>query len=137
MQLLQSLSLASVFFSAATMADFHIVLFESVDDGDQYWLLPSNRYECDALGAYGGVSSKKEPGQNYFRTDNGDNSVCGCSAPFDYYKRSDGHYDFYFAGGDGQVKGTCYWNKGSSFKCKGYGKVQEQLVCYSDICGPA
>jgi len=49
-----------------------------------------------------------------------------------FYKRGDGHYDFYVANGDGSIQGTCY-NNNAVLMC-GDTRVEDRLVCYSYIC---
>ncbi len=130
---LLNFSLLSALFTAAALADFHIVKYID-DDGDtSYQILPSNKYNCVQIGNFGYVSTGT-PGDGYFQTIS--RSTCGITAPLDYYKRSDGHYDFYINNGDGSLQGTCYYNVGSHTVCNGdtREKYYEQYVCYSYIC---
>jgi hypothetical protein len=116
-------------------ADFHI-LFYTDDAGLEGWthILPSNQYNCKAVGHNGEVTTD-QPGDSYFEATK---DICGV-AQLDFYQRADGHYDFYTP--SGAFQGSCYNDSGAkAIGCASFsGQVAfiEELVCYTSICGPA
>jgi len=53
----------------------------------------------------------------------------------DFYKRGDGHWDFYVNNGAGKIEGRCY-STNDEQDCLG-GRIVwvDELICYSYICG--
>ena len=68
---------------------------------------------------------------SFFSVESG---LCGLGQ-LNFYKQSDGSWDFYQNNGDGSLQGTCYSNTAIT-SCLLAFNVYDQLVCYSYICNP-
>jgi hypothetical protein len=131
-------SLALLIMAALTMpsalADFHILAGVQLDTSkNDVIACPSNYYNCKCF--YGGQRRASIGGalsNGHFSTVG---NLCGVGQ-LDFYKRSDGHWEFYKHNGDGSLQGTCYSNTGGIEECNGPPDAYfyEQLVCYSYIC---
>jgi hypothetical protein len=133
-------SLALLITTAFTMpfalANFHVVKGIAPGGGAGLEACPSNYYNCHCLRdgdrAVQIVVNGKGVGSlpsDAFST-NGD--LCGVGQ-LNFYKQSDGHWDFYVNDGDGTLQGTCYSNTATTL-CSGF-YFFDELVCYSYICG--
>jgi hypothetical protein len=124
-------SLATLAISVVQVAaNFHVLSLNQNSNLVKYLACPSNYYNCDCFTKNqrtGGITGN--PQGDFFSVNSG---FCGLPM-LNFYKRADGHWDIYAAGGDGQVLGTCYANTGEQF-C-GSDVADEKLVCYSYICG--
>jgi hypothetical protein len=135
---LQSLALmiAAVTIPSA-IANFHIIQGIAPGGGAGLEACPSNYYNCkcmrdgdraaQVLVNGGGVGSLPD---DFFSVKAG---LCGLGQ-LNFYKQSNGAWNFYVDGGDGSLQGTCYSNSGGS-SCSGGFIFYDKLVCYSYICG--
>lgn len=116
-------------------ADFHVGYWDG-DGGDQVYTeaCPSNYYNCDCFqngdrAGYGPQKDAVADGDNF----NIDAGLCGLGE-LNFYNAGSGEYEFYIAGGDGSVQGTCYTNIATPVNCE-YATYSDRLVCYSYVCG--
>lgn len=133
-KLTMKLTLASLATVAMTVsqvaANFHVLSLNQNGKLIKQLACPSNYYNCDCFtknDRAGQVSGN--PQGDFFSVKNG---LCGMPE-LNFYKRGDGHWDMYAAGGDGAVLGTCYSNAAETF-C-GSQVATDELVCYSYVCG--
>ena len=137
------LIIATIFCATSGVyANFHVGRVTLGIGGASFYhrVCSSNNYNCECFaGAGSGRDANLPSGQSqlqtYFQVKSG---LCG--APLlDFYKKSDGSWDFYHNNGDGKVKGTCYSNSARIETCFALGTPQwtytDKLVCYSSICG--
>ena len=131
MKLLSIASIATLALSIGQVAaNFHIISLAQNGVLQKHLACPSNYYNCkcftknDRAGQVVG-----NPQGDFFQVKNG---LCGLPE-LNFYKRADGHWDLYAAGGNGDVLGTCYSNSAETF-C-GSQVAADVLVCYSYICG--
>ncbi|KAF9516947.1 hypothetical protein BS47DRAFT_1340251 [Hydnum rufescens UP504] len=140
MKLVHSLTLLVVASLAmpSALANFHLI--QGIDPhtnvGNVLVACPSNQYNCDCFtGADHGAEILDHSGipgspGDFFWTDRG---LCGMPR-LDFYKREDGHWDFFTHNGDGTVEGRCYTNAGHQpIICEGNSYI-ETLLCSSYIC---
>jgi hypothetical protein len=113
-------------------ANFHISSVSLNGNLQKYTACPSNYYNCNCFtkNDRAGTVSGDVGGSDFFQVKNG---LCGMPE-LNFYKRGDGHWDFYAAGGNGDVIGQCFGNSAETF-C-GSKVVADKLVCYSYVCGP-
>lgn len=128
-----SLAVLLTFSIQRVAADFHILATSENAGPTTFIACPSNQMDCSCYvhgHATGHINGSPQTG-NFFQVEDG---LCGMPE-LNFYLRGDGHWDFYVAGGDGEVLGTCWKNTGETF-C-GDEVVVEQLLCYSYICNPS
>jgi hypothetical protein len=128
-------------------ADFHIglsvwsPLITPNDVQTEYLACPSNYYNCDCWGPHhdrAGYVIRGDPNHSTFFSISGAKSLCGMGQ-LNFYKRDDGHWDFYVNNGDGSIQGKCYSNRkdeGSQICSAALITYTDLLVCYSYICNP-
>ncbi|KAF9516951.1 hypothetical protein BS47DRAFT_1340258 [Hydnum rufescens UP504] len=151
MKLAQSLALlvATVLTIPSALANFHVAKGAATNpDGHRYFVAcPSDAYGCECLhglvkGAAipktirdGDIDSLNLP--NFFKT-SPRNKFCG-QDEVDFYRRSNGNWEFFIHNGNGKAQGTCYpAKKGIRTTCtEGSTKYNfdDQLVCFGALCG--
>ncbi|TEB33105.1 hypothetical protein FA13DRAFT_1773345, partial [Coprinellus micaceus] len=98
-------------FSSAS-ANFHVGKLSIPSGYTNHRACPSNQYNCNCFKGGAGGSNVVElpyPQQEfltYFQVQSG---LCGMPL-IDFYKRSDGSWEFYVNNGNGHVQGSCYSN---------------------------
>jgi hypothetical protein len=112
-------------------ANFHVSSLSENGVLEKYIACPSNYFNCDCFtnGDRSGTVAGDVAGGDFFQVESG---LCGMPQ-MNFYKNGDGSWDFYAAGGDGDVLGQCYGNGAEDF-C-GSKVVDDRLVCYSYVCG--
>lgn len=147
-------SIIVIFGSLATLgfANFHVGRADKtqITHSDlppvtftQYIACPSNYLNCNC---YGGFAANADRGVQVSKgSTSGDFSLnaglCGMGQLDFYYRANLGHWEFYVDGGDGSIQGTCYKNDAKLAACglSPYSILEtnydDQLVCYSYICG--
>lgn len=135
-QLLPLLVTAALSVPSA-LANFHVI--QGIAPGGLAGLeaCPSNYYNCKCMTGGDRAAQVLVDGHgvgdlpdDFFSIKSG---LCGMGQ-LNFYKRSDGHWDFYVSNGDGKVQGACHSNTASS-SCSGGFFFNDLLVCYSYICG--
>ncbi|TEB18516.1 hypothetical protein FA13DRAFT_1863518 [Coprinellus micaceus] len=132
--LLGSTSLSSVY------AGFHIGrVTTTVGVYRNHIACPSSKYNCDCFKGQDGLTGtvklpKKDKMEDFFQITTP--NWCGrVNMPtLDFYKRADGHWDFYRNKGDGTRVGTCYANSDSKTCIPGGVHYGDKLACYTDLC---
>jgi len=122
----------------AFSSGFHItaVGYPSGSGPPQYVACPSDFYNCGCWisgGDRGTVIGQPYSLGNFFQLNAG---FCGQSV-LDFIQADDGTYGIYVNNANGPSLGTCYGNSAPSGTCDGNGftySINDQLVCYSDIC---
>ena len=135
-QLLPILVTAALSVPSA-LADFHVIQGLTPSGSSSLEACPSNNYNCgcmkngDRAAQVIDVNGQGVGGlpNNSFSVKSG---LCGMDQ-LDFYKSSDGHWDFYISNGDGTLQGKCHPNTASS-SCSGGYFFDDKLVCYTDIC---
>lgn len=124
-------------------ANFHIAQSQNAEHPEagvySYVACPSNKWNCDCFGlgkseAQVGIPDSTPLSKiNYFTIPPG---FCGTTYEMDFYKNSDGTWDFYVSGcNPGTKLGKCYANS-AEHDCPLEGvSIYDQLVCYSSVCG--
>ena len=131
-----ALLLTAALISPSALANFHIM--HSDNRFDPLIACPSNYDNCICMrdGKHGVQSLNGETSLGDAFSLNG--GLCGMSQ-MNFYKRSDGHWDFYVNNGDGSLQGTCYSNTATNECYNDGGAIEifnDELVCYSYICEP-
>ena len=135
-------ALTALLISAnGVQANFHIANAEISEVGvELYVACASNNWDCNCFGLGNGEAYVATPGStplsevSFFTIPSG---FCGTTYEMDFYKNSDGTtWDFYVSGANpGVLLGTCYPNS-AEHACPFEGiVVNDQLVCYTSVCG--
>ena len=139
MKLAQSLALltGASFTILSARADFHIVQGIAPGGGAGLEACPSNYYNCDCLENGNRAAQVVVNGQgvgslpdSFFSVKAG---LCGMGQ-LNFYKQGDGTWDIYQNDGNGALQGTCNGNTATN-DCQAGFIFNDQLVCYSYICG--
>ena len=127
----------------SALANFRII--GGGDGNESMHACPVNHYDCACMrdGDRAGQVSINDQGlsrlpDDFFQVKAG---FCGMGL-LNFYKRSDGHWDFYVSNGDGTLQGKCYTPTGpvTTTECSVSGSQYEfyvfrnELLCWGFIC---
>jgi hypothetical protein len=135
---LQSLALmVAAVTIPSVIADFHIIQGIAPGGGTGLEACPSNYDNCKCMKDGDRAAQVFVNGKGVANLPDDSFSLkagfCGIGK-LNFYKQSNGAWNFYVDGGDGSLQGTCYSsNAGNS--CSGGFIFYDKLVCYSYICG--